>query len=105
MKQAKIFKTETVQEFLARGGKITKLPSNMENELSDGQVKKLAAQGPAKIITMDEADLFHGEKSVRKGRKKQQPSLDIQVLPEPLKQKLLSRITDKDEDEEKQQEE
>lgn len=80
-------KKETIAEFLQRGGKITKLPSQQNTETE--VVKQTTAAGPAIIMTYDEADLFYGEKSksikAKKQRKSAGPMLDLDALPKDKK--------------------
>jgi hypothetical protein len=84
-------KTETIEEFLARGGSIRFIPPKQE-ETSD-KVRKTTNGGPAIIMTLEDADLFYGE--VKKGSKKSsKPSnnIDLSALPEALKNKFISRL-------------
>jgi hypothetical protein len=82
-------KRETVEEFLARGGKITKC-SYKEPELKN-KVISTSNAGPAVILTLSEADLFFGETKVKKKAAKPVAKVDINMLPEALKTKFLSR--------------
>ena len=86
-------KTETIAEFLARGGKITKVPP--QAHLAKEQVKS-TNPGPAVIITMGEADLFYGEqKAGRKAvKKKAKATIDLSALPEELRRKFVDGIID-----------
>lgn len=86
-------KIETVEEYLARGGKITVLPQS-EKPVKPEVVRKTVAGEPAVIMTYEDADLFYGE--ARKGvkPKKSKPSLkiDLDALPEALRTKFISRL-------------
>ena len=86
-------KTETIEEFLARGGSIKKLPTVKVDQQPD-VVKKVTTGGPVTIMSLEEADLFYGE--ARKGSKpkKAQPSLKINLdaLPEALKVKFINKL-------------
>ncbi len=61
-------KTETVEEFLARGGKIETLPS-VEIENKSVTVRK-TTKGPATIHSLSEGAFLFSEKSTRKKTKK-----------------------------------
>jgi hypothetical protein len=81
-------KRETVAEFLARGGVITKIPI-AEIKIKPEAVK-VSAGGPAILMSLDEADLYYGEAKTRKNKKKvSQPLIDISVLPEELRKKFI----------------
>jgi hypothetical protein len=85
-------KIETVAEFLARGGVITKVsttyvPSKVES------VKSTSTGGPATIITMEEADLYHGEYKPKKAKKKVVPAtIDLSALPPELRKKYVDEV-------------
>lgn len=86
-------KVETVEEFLARGGSINRIPENAripEVEV----IRKTQSGGPAVIMTLDEADLFYGE--ARKGAKakKSKPTLkiDLDALPPALRSKFIAKL-------------
>ena len=85
-------KVQSVEDFLAKGGKITRVP---EKEL-DKQItviKKTTAGGPAIFLTLDEADLLYGEPSKRKP-KKAKPALkiDLDALPPALRAKFIAKL-------------
>lgn len=86
-------KVETVEEYLARGGSIKKLPPG-ETIRQPDVTRKTVAGGPATIMSLDEADLFYGE--ARKGSKpkKAKPSLkiDLNALPEALRAKFINKL-------------
>lgn len=83
-----IKKTETIAEFLARGGKITVIPPRMP-ESKESNVKPTTT-GPANIITYAEADQFYGQKTVRKKKEKKidLSKIDMNNVPEDLKKIL-----------------
>lgn len=85
-------KTETVAEFLARGGTITRVPEASREPAPD--VVRKTVTGPANLMTLDEADLFFGE--ARKGAKpkKVKPSLkiDLNALPPALRAKFVAKL-------------
>lgn len=86
-------KIETVEQFLARGGSISKVPAKLKVE-DDDVIRKTANGAPAVFLTLDEADLYYGE--VRKGTKpkKQKPSLkiDLDALPPALRSKFIAKL-------------
>jgi hypothetical protein len=86
-------KVETVEEFLARGGSIKKLPAG-ERARQPEVIKKTGPTGPATIISMEEADLFHGEVKKNSKPKKSKSSLkiDLDVLPEALRVKFINKL-------------
>jgi len=73
-------RNESVQEFLARGGSITKCPV-VESTEKEQNVKSVVA-GPAVILQLDEAELLYGEKSTRKVKDKpiNLDGIDLSVL-------------------------
>ena len=99
MKQIK--KTETIAEFLARGGKITKLAPS-ETATKSESIKPTSAGGPAVFLTFGEADLFYGEHKVKKA-KKSKATMDLSALPEELRKKYCDGVMNgnqEDQDEE-----
>lgn len=86
-------KTESVAEFLARGGKITKVPTPQVTQKTES-VKSTASGGPAVIMTMGEADLFYGEHKPRKVKKKSVSRIDLSALPEELRRKYVDEVLD-----------
>jgi hypothetical protein len=93
-------KTETIQEFLARGGKITRVPA-IELTYKTESIKSTTAGGPAVFLSLAEADLMYGEQKIKKA-KKVSVSIDISVLPEELRKKYVDGVLngDKEENEE-----
>lgn len=90
---SKKFKKETIDEFLARGGVISKLPAVPLDKNSD-PIKATSASGPVVILSMEEADLYYGE--ARKGsvpkKAKSSAKIDINALPESLRIKYINRL-------------
>ena len=78
-------KTETVAEFLARGGKINKVPVQQLKRTESARATPVS--GPSTIVTMDEADLYHGETKKNKSTKKKNNNerINISDLPEELR--------------------
>ena len=83
-----IKKTETIAEFLARGGKIQVVPPKVL-ESKESNVKPTTS-GPANIITYAEADQFYGTKTVRKKKEKKVDlsKIDMNNVPDDLKKIL-----------------
>lgn len=86
-------KVETIEEYLARGGSIKRLPAG-ETARQPDAIRKTVTGGPAIIMSLEEADLFYGE--ARKGSKpkKAKPSLkiDLSALPEALRAKFINKL-------------
>lgn len=86
-------KTETIEEFLARGGSITKLnPKELPAQVE--VIRKTIAGGPAVIMTLDEADLFYGVPTKNPKPKSIKPStkIDLNALPEALRIKFINKL-------------
>src|ERR1035437_2863742 len=94
-------KTETIAEFLARGGAIKIVPA-VQPTIKIESIKS-ATGGPATIISMEESDLYHGEFKARKP-KKATSTIDLSALPEALRKKYVDEVLnaskEEDEDEE-----
>lgn len=85
-------KKETVAEFLARGGQITKVAPAAPTQKSE-TIRSTNTGGPANIVTMDHADLYHGEAKKSKAKKKAiAPTIDITALPEELRKKYIDGV-------------
>lgn len=95
-------KRETIAEFLARGGKITRLPSADPTHKPES-IKSTTAGGPAIFLSLGEADLFYGEHKPKKA-KKTKAAMDLSALPEELRRKYVDGVMngnkEDDEDEE-----
>ena len=92
-KVTKPLKVETVQEFLARGGSISKVPAAAKEQDND-VIRKTANGAPAVFLTLDEADLFYGEKKKNAKPKKAKPALkiDLDALPPALRAKFIAKL-------------
>ena len=84
-------KTESVAEFLARGGEIKRIPTQQATAKPEG-VKSSSSGGPATIMTMDDADLYYGEFKPKKAKKKSTSIIDISALPEALRKKYVDEV-------------
>lgn len=86
-------KPKTIDEFLAQGGVIKKLPMG-ETAKQPDVIKKPTAGGPVTILSLEEADLFYGEARKNSKPKKAKPSakIDINSLPEALRDKYLNKF-------------
>lgn len=90
----KFKKTESLEEFLARGGVVKFLPPDA-TAIKDKPTKQDANGGPAVILSMDEFDTYYGEVKKTKKKaaaKKPKATLDVFALPEHLRKKHLGRI-------------
>lgn len=83
-------KTETVAEFLARGGVINRVPAQAPTGKTES-IKPNNNGGIAVIVSMDDADLYHGETRVRKP-KKATSKIDLSALPEELRKKYVDEV-------------
>lgn len=84
-------KTETLAEFLARGGSITKVAENPPVVKVDS-IKSTSAGGPAVLMTLDQADLYYGEHKQRKAKAKAKPTIDLSALPPELRKKYVDDV-------------
>lgn len=86
-------KVETVEEYLARGGSIKKLPKAEVIQQLD-VIKKAPASGAVTIMSYEDADLFYGEARKNSKPKKAKPSLkiDLSALPEALRSKFINKL-------------
>lgn len=81
---------ETLQSFLARGGKITHVPAQ-EPTIKAECIKSSSAGGPAVFLSLGEADLFYGEHKPKKA-KKSKASFNVNDLPEALRKKFVDEV-------------
>jgi len=95
-------KTETIAEFLARGGSIQIIPANQPTAKTDS-IKSTTNGGPAVIMSMDEADLYYGEFKARKP-KKAASTIDLSALPEALRKKYVDEVISASEEDEEEDE-
>jgi hypothetical protein len=84
-------KKETVEEFLARGGQITRLATETSFKIPES-IKPTPAGGPAVLMTLEEADLFYGEHKQRKAKKKAKPTIDVDSLPPEIRKKYVDDV-------------
>ena len=86
-------KVETLDEYLARGGSIKRVPAAALEP--QPEVVRNQTGGPAMFLSLEEADLFFGEPSKAASKpKKQKPSLkiDLDILPPALRAKFISKL-------------
>jgi hypothetical protein len=89
----KLKKTESLEEFLARGGVITVLPPEAKTVKEKPMRQDAGGSGPAVILSLDEYDTYYGEvKTSKKKPKKPKATLDFNALPEHLRKKHVKRI-------------
>lgn len=93
-------KKETVEEFLARGGKISHVPEATREVQVD--VVKTAITGPVTLFSLEEADLFYGEARKNIKPKKNKPTLkiDLGALPPALRSKFIAKLKEESSGEE-----
>lgn len=90
---------ETIEEYITRGGVIKKIPPNSQEPQVE-VVRQNSNNGPAIILSLDEADLLYGKplkpKKVKtmKRAATASPKLDINALPEGIRNKFISRLRD-----------
>ena len=81
-------KVETVEEYIARGGNITKCP--IVEAIEKEQNVKSIITGPVTFLSLEEAELMFGEKTTRK--KKEKPvdltNIKVDAVPEDLRKFL-----------------
>jgi hypothetical protein len=98
-------KTESIAEFLARGGKINMVAAPVSADKPE-TMHPVAVSGHASIISTDDADLYHGEKKVRKAKKKSKVErIDISLLPEELRKRYIDPLMEDGYEEEDHDEE
>lgn len=85
------FKQESIQEFLARGGQVTRVPPKERDVVV--QPMNPTNVGPAVLLTYGEADLYYGEVRARKSKKgKLPPKINFADLPEALRKKYSKEL-------------
>jgi hypothetical protein len=86
-------KVETVEEYLARGGSIKKLPAG-ETIRQPDVIRKSVTGGPVVIMSMEDADLFYGEarKNAKPKKAKSSLKIDLSALPEALRAKFINKL-------------
>lgn len=83
---------ETLNEFLARGGTITVLPSKHVNKLP---MVNSTTVGPVNILSLDDASIIFGEpdKKIKTTKKsKSKPTIDVNLLPEHIRAKYIDKF-------------
>jgi hypothetical protein len=82
-------KTETLNEFLARGGVVKTFPAG---EPPKDPTVRSTTVGPAVILSLEDGELFYGEKRAKKPSKvSKSPKVVFDDLPDALKDKLMAR--------------
>lgn len=84
-------KKETIAEFLARGGTITRVPTQ-QTIIKPKSMQQASSTGPAVIMTMDDAGLYYGEYKPKKVKKKNKNTVDMSALPEELRKKYIDGV-------------
>ena len=90
-------KRESVEEFLARGGKITVVPT-AEPQTKHVVQRKNALTGVVSMISMDEAELFFSETRA-KPKQTRVPKINIDALPPELRLKFVDKLLKGEDDE------
>ena len=90
-------KRESVEEFLARGGKITVVPT-AETQTKHVVQRKNALTGVVSMISMDEAELFFSETRA-KPKQRKVSKINIDALPPELKLKFVDKLLKGEDDE------
>lgn len=83
-------KKETLEEFLMRGGEIQKIPVVVP-ETKEPTIHS-SNKGPAVIMTLGEGKLYYGEGKISKIKKKSAPTIDLDSLPEAIRNKYFKEI-------------
>lgn len=84
-------RTESVEEYLARGGRITKVESAKIETNNKNTTVRSTKVGPAVIMSFGEAELMFGEKSKRKKKEKPVGNLSdvpLELIPDDLRKSL-----------------
>ena len=90
-------KVESIEEYLARGGKVTVYPTEPREKTYTKSVP--AVTGINSIMTLGEAELFYGEiKPPKEKKQKPAPNINIEALPEVLRNKLKAKLSRKSSD-------
>lgn len=91
-------KTETIAEYLARGGIIKRLPE-VAREPQINVIKRSTADGVVTLLSLEEAEVLYGEPNKRTKKAKTITQIDIDALPLELKNKYLAKVKETDGDE------
>jgi hypothetical protein len=83
-------KVETMEEFLARGGKVQVFPAVKPEE--DNLVRPTTAPGLASLMSLDDGAHFFAEKKEKRTRQKKDPLKGINVDALPPEVRALLKI-------------
>lgn len=87
-------KKESIEEYLARGGQVTKV-ARVDDPVTPTPTIAPMTTGPANLLTYGEADLYYGEVRARKPKKsKPVQKIDIDSLPKALRDKYFKELLD-----------
>lgn len=83
---------ETVEEYLARGGSISRVAAAVHVVIPE--ILKKSAGGPAVFLSLEEADLFYGEarKNAKPKKAKSSLKIDLDALPAALRSKFIAKL-------------
>ena len=85
-------KTESIKEFLARGGQIKRVEAVQPTVKVDSIKSTTNTGGAINIMTMDQADLYYGEHRAKKAKKRATSTIDLSALPEELRKKYVDEV-------------
>ena len=97
-------RTESVADFLARGGSIKIVPAAEPTIKIDSIKSTTTNGGVVSMMSMDEADLYYGEAKARKA-KKAVNTIDLSALPEALRKKYVDEVISAGKEDEDDEEE
>jgi hypothetical protein len=94
-------KKETLAEYVARGGKITRVPAVRPTTTTES-VHSTVSNTPATIMTLQEGSLYYGERkkgTIAGSKKVKKPAanIDLSALPEKLRKKYVDGVIKKSE--------
>ena len=83
-----MLKTESMEEFIARGGVVAKCP--VVKIAEEMQNVRSMATGPAKLMSLEEGEVMYGEKTTRKKKDKvvDLTGIEVENIPEALRKSL-----------------
>ena len=99
--------TESLEQFLARGGKITKCPATEDHKQKADSVKSTTSRvdGP-KPMSLEDYGLIYGDpKKPKKRTASSKRTVDMSALPDFLKKKYLKEVDHGGEEDEEGEEE
>lgn len=90
--KSKQFKVETIEEYLARGGTIKKMPTGASSFTKDSIKNSSNNSGITAIISLEDAELYYSEDKPKNKKtvKKSQPRVDLSALPEHIRKKYTA---------------